>query len=111
MEDMKSKTANYVVNINGFRPYALTKRDMMCLLRSPKIVQRLIYDALHSPPEGRWLKIIREGKPGRETLVETATFERACERIGQGEAPPLLPSEQHRYLFKCQPFVDKLESI
>lgn len=89
-------TEKFQALINGVRPFALTRRDMLRLLPSQKIIQRLFHDAIHGPPGQRWIRILREGRPGREALIETASFEKACERFADGESPPLLPSELKR---------------
>lgn len=94
----KAKTLpeKFRVEINGCRPFALTRRDMGLLSRSPKLVQRLVWSMRHGPSEDQWLKAFREGAPGRELLVTTDSFERAIERLAAGEQPPLLPSELRR---------------
>lgn len=91
-----AEEAGYRVEIDGCRPYALTRRDMLRLIRSPKIVQRLVYSLRHDSQRGRWLEAFREGRPGTELLVTTASFENAIARLSRGETPDLLPSERRR---------------
>lgn len=45
-------------------------------------------------PHDPWVKIVREGKPGTECLIDTASLEAAYARIYRGESPPLMPSER-----------------
>ena len=83
----------YRVAEGELRPFVLRRRDMLRLLKAPKLLQRMIA-TLSDPDEGkRWLATVRKGGPGRELLVTTASFEDACDRMQRGESPPLLPSE------------------
>jgi hypothetical protein len=86
----------YRVEVDRCRPYALTRRDMLRLTRSPRLVQRLVWSLRNDRPEVRWLVAHREGRPGCELLVTTNSFEVAMRRIAAGEQPPLLPSELRR---------------
>jgi hypothetical protein len=59
------------------------------MLSSTNLVRRLLYASRHHPQ--KWpLKLLE----GRRTLLDTADFEVAVDRILGGELPPLLPSEQ-----------------
>ncbi len=84
----------YRVEIRGYRPYALTRRDAESLLGAPKLLQRLVYWTAHaSPPAQPWLRYLRQGGRGCGTLILTASFESAMDRMGRGEMPPPMPSE------------------
>lgn len=89
-------TSPFRVEIGGIRPFALTRRQMLKLLPAPRLIQRLLATTQHSDPIKRWLELAREGRPGCEVLVTTASFEVACERLARGEKPPLLPCEKRR---------------
>jgi hypothetical protein len=79
--------------VNGIRPLAVTKKQAGVALGSVKTLQRMLWCARHRPDDP-WVKIVREGGPGTECLIDTASLEAAYARICRGEAPPLLPSEQ-----------------
>ena len=69
-------------------PFAITKREAFRRVGSPKIVQRWMHH--------RWVKVVRQGGRGRETLIDFASLKAAYRRYAGGDAPPLLPSEQPR---------------
>jgi len=71
------------------RPLALTKKQIIAVLGSGKLVDRMLWATRHAG--GKWLHIIREG---RDLLVATESVERAYERLINGELPPLMPSER-----------------
>lgn len=79
--------------VNGIRPLAINKKQAGVALGSVKTVQRLLWCARHQPDDP-WVKIVREGGPGTECLIDTASLEAAYARIYRGELPPLLPSER-----------------
>ncbi len=81
---------------DGTQPFALRKRDMLRLLPSPRLVQRLLATCSAADPEARWLTLARPGRPGCELLVTASSFARACQRLEKGEQPPLLPCEKRR---------------
>jgi hypothetical protein len=80
----------------NIRPFAVTRRDMERVLQSPRLVQRLLHTTKAANPASHWLKLVRPGGRGSQTLVSTASFENALARIEAGETPPLLPSETRR---------------
>ncbi len=71
----------------------LTKKLLVQVLGSVKIVQRMLYATRHNVEPDPWLQIVRWGRPGCELLVDTSSVERAYARILAGEEPPRLPSE------------------
>ncbi|MFA7346075.1 MAG: hypothetical protein WC003_17390 [Terrimicrobiaceae bacterium] len=77
------------VSIAGMRPLALTKKQIIALLGSVKLVDRMLWATRHA--EGGWFIILREG---RDLLVATESVEAAYERLVDGELPPLMPSER-----------------
>jgi hypothetical protein len=79
--------------VHGVRPLAVTKRQAAIALGSVKTLQRVLWSARHQPHDP-WVKIVREGKPGTECLIDTASLEAAYARIYRGESPPLMPSER-----------------
>ena len=79
--------------VNGIRPLAVNKKQAGVALGSVKTLQRMLWCARHQPHDP-WVKIVREGGPGTECLIDTASLEAAYARIYRGETPPLLPSEQ-----------------
>ncbi len=81
------------ITVNGVRPLAVNKRQAGIALGSVKTLQRLLWSARHQPHDP-WVKIVREGKPGTECLIDTASLEAAYARIYRGESPPLMPSER-----------------
>ena len=79
--------------VNGIRPLAVNKKQAGVALGSVKTLQRMLWCARHQPQDP-WIKIVREGGPGRECLIDTASLEAAYGRIYRGEMPPLMPSEK-----------------
>ena len=86
---MKSTFSPQRVFIDGMRPLALTKKQIIAVLGSAKLVDRMLWATRHA--NGRWLLIIREG---RDLLVATESVEAAYTRLVGGELPPLMPSER-----------------
>jgi len=86
---MKSTFSPQRVFIDGMRPLALTKKQIIAVLGSAKLVDRMLWATRHA--NGRWLVIIREG---RDLLVATESVETAYTRLVSGELPPLMPSER-----------------
>lgn len=82
--------------IHGIRPLALTKRQTILVLGSPKLVQRMLHSVRHNMEARPWLTVVREGSPGVEALIKTTSVEEAFERLKAGETPPLMPSEVKR---------------
>lgn len=77
------------VSIDGMRPLALTKKQIIAVLGSVKLVDRMLWATRHA--QGKWFLIIREG---RDLLVATESVESAYTRLIGGELPPLMPSER-----------------
>lgn len=71
------------------RPLALTKKQIIAVLGSAKLVDRMLWATRHAG--AGWLIIIREG---RDLLVATESVETAYLRLLGGELPPLMPSER-----------------
>jgi len=86
---MTSSVSVQRVSIDGMRPLALTKRQIIAVLGSAKLVDRMLWATRHA--NGRWLVIIRAG---RDLLVATESVEAAYVRLVNGELPPLMPSER-----------------
>jgi hypothetical protein len=82
--------------VNGVRPLAISKKLLIQVLGSVKLVQRMLYATRHQLVEEPWLKIVRWGRPGCELLVDTSSVERAYGRLLAGEEPPRLPSESRK---------------
>ena len=88
-----SQPASSGIVVNGIRPLAVNKKQAGVALGSVKTLQRMLWCARHQP-EDPWVKIVREGGPGTECLIDTASLEAAYSRIYHGEMPPLMPSEK-----------------
>jgi hypothetical protein len=86
---MKSKSSLQRVSIDGMRPLALTKRQIIAVLGSAKLVNRMLWATRHA--DGHWFIFIREG---RDLLVATESVETAYGRLVNGELPPLMPGER-----------------
>jgi hypothetical protein len=86
---MQSSIPFQRVSIGGMRPLALTKKQIIAVLGSGKLVDRMLWATRHA--NGRWLTIIREG---RDLLIATESVEAAYVRLIGGEQPPLMPSER-----------------
>ena len=82
--------------IDGVRPLVLTKKLLVRVLGSEKLVQRLLYATRHGLSETPWLRIVRPGRPGCELLVDTSSVEEAYTRLLAGDEPPRMPSEKSR---------------
>ncbi len=79
--------------VNGVRPLVLSKKLLIQVLGSVKLVQRMLYATRHQLAPEPWLRIVRWGRPGCELLVDTSSVENAYARLLAGEEPPRLPSE------------------
>jgi len=79
--------------VNGVRPLVLSKKLLIQILGSVKLVQRMLYATRHGLAHDPWLRIVRMGRPGCELLVDTSSVEQAYARLLAGEEPPRLPSE------------------
>lgn len=79
--------------VNGVRPLVLSKKLLIQVLGSVRLVQRVLYATRHGIAPDPWLRIVRMGRPGCELLVDTSSVERAYARLLAGEEPPRLPSE------------------
>ena len=86
---MNSSALPQRVSIGGMRPLALTKKQIIAVLGSAKLVDRMLWATRHA--DGGWLHILREG---RDLLVATESVESAYLRLAGGELPPLMPSER-----------------
>ena len=64
----------------------LSKKEIIQVIGSPGIVQRLILCG--------WLKPIRPIKPGQRALFTRQNLHTVCERMDNGEELPMLPSEK-----------------
>ncbi len=81
------------IEVNGVRPLAVNKKTLVLALGgASKLVDRLLFAARYKPELG-WLVLARQGSPGVECLIDTASAEQAYQRILSGEEPPPLPSE------------------
>lgn len=69
-------------------PLAVTKRQAFQSTAMPKMVQRWLFH--------RWVKIVRPGGRGCQTIIDFASLQAAYARLLQGEVPPPLPSETKR---------------
>jgi phage terminase Nu1 subunit (DNA packaging protein) len=72
----------------GTAPFLVTKRKLFDLFASPRLVQRMV--------AAGWFDCVRQGGPGRETLYDYASAQRAYARFKAGEEPPPLTCEQRR---------------
>lgn len=70
-------------------PFLVTKRRLVEMFASQRLVQRMI--------AASWFEVVRQGGPGRETLYDYASAQRAYDRFKTGEEPPPLPCELRRY--------------
>lgn len=86
-------SASRAITIDGVRPLAINKKQAAIALGSIKTLQRLLWCARHQPDDP-WIKIVREGRPGTECLIDTDSLEAAYARMSRGENPPLMPSER-----------------
>lgn len=86
---MKTERYPQRVSIDGMRPLALTKKQIIAVLGSGKLVDRMLWATRYA--QGKWFLIIREG---RDLLVATESVETAYSRLIGGELPPLMPSER-----------------
>jgi hypothetical protein len=82
-----------IISINGIRPLAVTKRQAIVAVGSPKVVQRMLWCARHQPADP-WLRLARPGRAGTECLIDTESLEAAYRRLLGGDHPPLMPSER-----------------
>ena len=76
--------------VNGVRPLVLSKKLLIQVLGSVKLVQRMLYATRHQIAPNPWLRIVRWGRPGCEMLVDTSSVEHAYARLLAGEKPPRL---------------------
>ena len=79
------------VSFNGMRPLALTKRQVVSVLGSSKLVARMLWASRHVGD--KWLVVVRSG---RDLLIDTESVEVAYERLLRGEQPPLMLCERRR---------------
>lgn len=78
-----------------FEPLAVTRQRAYELVAYTKLVQRWMFWTKHAEtPEQGWLKIVRQGGRGTETLIDYASLKEAYNRFCNGDEPPLLPSER-----------------
>lgn len=76
-------------------PFAVSKRRAFELIGYQKLVQRWLYWSRRAKsPAESWVRIVREGGRGTETLIDYASLEAAYRRYRDGDHPPLLPSEK-----------------
>ena len=76
-------------------PLLLRRRDIVAILGSPKLVQRMLFATAHGASSGEtWLEEVRPDGRTRHRLYTRLSVERAYARLCAGECPPLLPSER-----------------
>ena len=76
-------------------PFAISKRRAYELVGYPKLVQRWLFHSRRAATEKeKWVKIVRDGRQGSETLIDFQSLRQAYDRFVNGELPPLLPSEK-----------------
>ena len=79
---MKSSLDNHTAPA----PFAVTKRTLNHLFGSSRLVQRMMADG--------WFEVVRAGGPGRPTLYDYQSAQRAFQKLKQGCEPPPLPCER-----------------
>lgn len=80
---------------NQLEPLAVTRQQAAVIVASPKLVQRWLYWTRHATsPEKGWLRIVRPGGRGIETIIDYASLKEAYNRYTSGDKPPHLPSER-----------------
>lgn len=73
--------------------YCLNKKALIKAFgEQPTLVAQMLWAVRHHP-ELKWLKIVREGRPGVELQVDRESADRAYARWRDGENPPLMPSQ------------------
>lgn len=65
----------------ALEPFQVTRRDLNHLFASPSLVKDLI--------AAGWIKTVRQGSPGRESLYDFQTAKAAFVRLQNGEEPSL----------------------
>lgn len=63
-------------------PFMVTRRKMNLMFGSSSLVKRMA--------AAGWLVVVRPGRPGRETLYDYQSAQRAFARLKAGEEPPPL---------------------
>jgi hypothetical protein len=69
----------------GPEPFLVTRQELYRLFGSVRLTQRII--------RAGWVKVVRRGKSGRETLFDFSSAKSTYRRLKNGEEPPLLPCE------------------
>ena len=78
-------------------PLLLRRRDVIAILGSIKLVQRMLFATAHGASSGEtWLEEVRPDGRTRCRLYTRASVERAYARLRAGDYPALLPSELRR---------------
>lgn len=78
-------------------PLLVGRRQVVAMLGSPKLVQRMVYASAHPRDRhDRWLEVVAADGRTRCTLYTRSSVELAYERLLAGECPPPLPSERGR---------------
>jgi len=86
---MKTQHSFQRVSIAGMRPLALTKKQIIAVLGSAKLVDRMLWATRHAKAAG----LSFCGKA--ETFLSPRNpWKRRMERLVGGELPPLMPSER-----------------
>ena len=64
-------------------PFQVTRKKLPVLFDSPQLVKQMI--------AADWIRLVRPGKPGRESLFDFQSAKKAYARLMAGEEPPPLP--------------------
>jgi hypothetical protein len=68
----------------GLEPFQVTRKQLHQMFNSPAQVKQMI--------AAGWIKQVRPGRPGRETLFDYQSAKAAYERLRVGEEPPPTPT-------------------
>lgn len=74
-----------------------SKADAIRIVGSRKLVERMLH-ASKPQASNPWLRTVSPplGRQCRDSLIDLASINEACDRLLQGEQPPLFPSEVRR---------------
>jgi hypothetical protein len=76
-------------------PFTVSKKEAFEIVGMVRLVQRWLHATRHATrPEDKWVIIVLEGGPGRETRIDFSSLQEAYRRFLNGEQPPLLPCER-----------------
>ena len=81
----------------GVSPRFVSKADTIEIVGSKKLVDRMLH-ASKPQASNPWLRTVPLplGCQCRDALIDLASINEACDRLLQGEHPPLFPSEVRR---------------